>query len=453
MILHLLCRRKTRVVLTAVLAAFSAGVVDARQADPASTYRRMSGNVRVTQNGQVLLTADITLDRTQTVYLQSDGRFYPSHGRTQAAMYLTVDGRLTGNHSLIDWTVASTESPVQHSFNCIGLTTLPAGNHRVRLVARRFDRDFSVGSESNLCVLVSPAARAAANNGGRVRDIDVFTDNETRIDRLPTFTAASLRAPAGGNAVIALASGRCRTRNLRGPWGDAKYAIGLNGNMVSRAEQAMSVQDLFKGAEQEAPMFTHARFSANRISGDPTIELLATEFPWPVPPNIPQNLVFDSRWPYLVALCGPFGCNGHASTSRAGREYDFTDYLTVGGNQPNTPPLNQWNRIARGTIRIPTGHNGIVMVTGKARFQGDRRDAGGHGALRLRIDGRYVGSIGVQGLSNGHAVSQRTVGASFLTSGGAALSVGDHTVELMGRAAGDFRHLSVHREANLLWFD
>jgi hypothetical protein len=63
----------------------------------------------------------------------------------------------------------------------------------------------------------------------------------------------------------------------------------------------------------------------------------------------------------------------------------------------------------------------------------------------------------VQELRKPSGISQRTVCTSYLSSeSGTSLSVGSHTVEAWGMANGtfkSFRHLCIHRETILVWFD
>ena len=441
------------VILAALLVAAPADAATPRQATGASSYTSLPADVRVTRDRQVVLQRTFNLQRGQQVLITAEGRLFPSGGRTTAGLRLLVDNVARGSESFIDWTTASTTDPAQHAFSCLASLYLDAGRHTVKLISRRGARDFSVGGRSNLSILVSPARRVFRNGGGQFTGIDVATDNLTDLRDLPTRTIASVRASAGGNEIIVLAAGRSRNQNYAGPYGDAKWGIGLNGNLQGRDTTQMSVQDLFIGAEQEAPMMAQARFPASMIAGNPQVQLLATEFPWAVQPQPPQDLVYRSRWPQLVALTGPFGVSGHVSTTRDGRRWDHTDYLNIGGNVAGSPPLNRWFRVARGTIRVPEGHNGIVYISGRVRFQGDRADAGGNGFLSLRLDGGWVGSVGVQQLRDGRAISQRTCCTSYLAAGNQKLAPGDHTIELMAKAAGDFKHLSVHRECNLLWFD
>jgi hypothetical protein len=109
--------------------------------------------------------------------------------------------------------------------------------------------------------------------------------------------------------------------------------------------------------------------------------------------------------------------------------------------------------LAAATLDLPAGHDGVVMFLAKTRVQGDLADAGGTASLHLALDGRPVGSIGVQQLAAPDGASQRTVAASYLAAGDQALAPGRHTVVVYGRADGQFKHLAMVKDLNLIWFD
>lgn len=74
--------------------------------------------------------------------------------------------------------------------------------------------------------------------------------------------------------------------------------------------------------------------------------------------------------------------------------------------------------------------------------------------LYIKINGERVGSLGVQELGNSpNTVSTRTLSASYLSAASGALAPGCHTVETVGLAQGDFRHLMMDADLPLLWFD
>lgn len=82
--------------------------------DNTSQYLQLASDTLVTSRqfqGQTLLQATLTLTTSQNVLFESDGRFYP----------YDQDGlAVISNGSALDYKDGSV--PVQHSFNCIGLT-------------------------------------------------------------------------------------------------------------------------------------------------------------------------------------------------------------------------------------------------------------------------------------------------------------------------------------------
>ena len=130
-----------------------------------------------------------------------------------------------------------------------------------------------------------------------------------------------------------------------------------------------------------------------------------------------------------------------------------SDYIVVGGSRTPQTPLRQARLLASGQLDLPPGHDGVVFFSAKARVQGDTSDPGGNVFLWLEIDGRRRGFMGVQQLKSPSSVSQRTVGVSYLAAGGQRLQPGTHSVKLFGRADGDFKHLSVHNDCSVLYFD
>jgi hypothetical protein len=69
-------------------------------------------------------------------------------------MVIQVDGTSISNTSGLDFRVSS---PMQHSFNCVGLTTISAGTHTVTLLGYNDPSvsggQFYVGSTSNLAAI------------------------------------------------------------------------------------------------------------------------------------------------------------------------------------------------------------------------------------------------------------------------------------------------------------
>lgn len=85
--------------------------------DSTSTYGELSADTVVSDpllapnQGKVLIEKYIYLDETKTVYLQSDGRFFPYNKVGPAAVVIRVDGNNASNESIIDF---RSNSAAQH---------------------------------------------------------------------------------------------------------------------------------------------------------------------------------------------------------------------------------------------------------------------------------------------------------------------------------------------------
>lgn len=109
--------------------------------------------------------------------------------------------------------------------------------------------------------------------------------------------------------------------------------------------------------------------------------------------------------------------------------------------------------IAETTVNIPNGHNGVVFFKATTRIQGDPSDIGGNISLWINIDGKDVGTIGVQQIKSPNSVSARMIAASYVSSGNNKLSTGQHTVKVYAKADGKFIHLTGTNELPLVYFD
>ena len=424
-----------------------------------SKYKTIVDDVLVTTNDQTILSHTFTLDTAQDVLVEADGSYYPTqwkHGRAQ--MKIRIDGVDSGTPSAIDWRTNSSVNPVRHSFNCIRMASLAAGTHTIELKAHLPDQiGFYVGSDSCLGILVNPGRLSSVS--GSATNINVQSDHISDYRKLPSVNIMTAGITANNEDVIILASGYGqKANNYVGRSGDMMWMIHLNHKFMGENYSLSPVNDCWEGAEQQAPMFTHARFPGKVIGASGTISLEASEFPWLTAPPCPQLLTYDVPGADLIVLGGGLGVCGSANNCIPGdKGRVFQEFQNIGGHVPRSPPLNEWRKICEGTMTIPEGHNGIVMVCAKARFQGDEKDEGGYGLLRIKIDGAWIGSGGIQELRKPAGVSQRTVCTSYLSSeSGTRLSVGSHAVEAWGMANGtfkSFRHLSIHRETILVWFD
>uniref|UniRef100_UPI00224FCC41 hypothetical protein n=1 Tax=Dyella silvatica TaxID=2992128 RepID=UPI00224FCC41 len=196
--------------------------------------------------------------------------------------------------------------------------------------------------------------------------------------------------------------------------------------------------------------FTHALVSG--LSNAPhTISLLTSAIPYVGQNNTVQyRMGSDSR---VITLQG--GMTVVGSAPQASDPHNEANYLCIASNinWSGCPAMGTNTVLAEADIVIPQGHNGVVLITGKTRIQGDPADQGGQSSLFLSIDGVTHGAVGVQDLAYPDAVSTRTLGASYLATGANALSPGTHHVVLYGRATGSFMHLATTKDLPLIWFD
>jgi len=415
-------------------------------------YLELAADVRIAATTD-LLTALVVLDGEHSVFVQSDGRYFPAVETGRAEVFITIDGAEIGNRSRLDWGPVLSNNPVQHCFNSIGLARLAAGEHTFCLRVRREDADYFVGAGSNLSILIDPAPFAAEKSlSETVRGVDIVTGRFEEGDSLQTVCVLSIPGRAGA-AAVALASGVCQNPNPKGPYGDAMWGIYLDGAFGGRDLATWSVNDLFRKSELTAPMYVHAFLPG----GAGAVSLEATEFPllakWEAEEHEIRYDVLAGGCTKLIVLGGGLSVCGRASSSTPGKEQHIEDFQDIGGTSRESPPLKTWQLVAAGTVAIPPDHNGIVFFTAKARFQGDSADLGGFGRLRIKVDEEWRGSLGIQQLKRPNCISQRTACASYLATGTAALSPGSHAVEAWAKADGSFKHLSVHREAILIWFD
>lgn len=406
-----------------------------------SGYAQLDRDVRVSVRTDVL-SFDVVASSQSDLFVSSDGRFFPSGG-TAGATYVTVDGARVSNESAIDW--AGSTDPQQHSFDAVGATRVEPGTHRVALVADPTAGPFSLGSASNLAAMMRPS--------GTVKQVTLPADSgpfDFQTAGLQAGTPAPTRPLLAtdvgpGDAVVVGSGDAYRTAHA----GDAMLGLSLDGRSLGNASALWSVQDLCECAELRGPLFTHAFLAG--LSGPHRISLDASEFPW-MSGEDPADYTVASGTTMLT-LQGPMQVRGSAPTSHAAD--DWWDYVGVGTAEgwPGVPPVGTDVPLASAAFDVPASHDGVVMFLAKTRVQGDPADPGGTVTLHLALDGRPVGSVGVQQLAAPDGASQRTVAASYLASGDGALPPGRHTVVVYGRADGTFKHLAMVKDLNLIWFD
>ena len=89
----------------------------------------------------------------------------------------------------------------------------------------------------------------------------------------------------------------------------------------------------------------------------------------------------------------------------------------------------------------------------KVRLQPGRDDLGGKASIWLNIDGKDVGTIGIQDYKFPNCESSRTLSASFLTSDNNRLSPGKHEVRVYLQAEGNFNTISYSIDLPLVYLD
>lgn len=450
--------RTIKMILIAALIAASPSAAYA--ADVQSKYLEMPSDIKI-MGGGALLSTNISLSEPAWVYVQSDGRYYPGppDAKSLGNAFITVDGAKVTNDSVIDWRQSSAKQ--QHSFNVVGAAYLGAGNHTVNLNASTDGSSVYYGAGSNLSVLVDAASSVSLSTlAGDSPTLNFDTTNTPEGTALPEPRARSTLltaySDAGGKAV-AMASGR---NYVYGTYGDAMYGIFMKNAEPNIDSMTWSINDLYSGAETQAPMYSQALFEET-FPGDP-IQLVASESPYYKPVASTTNSVQyrAGAGTTLVVLSGGMSIVGKGLSSTfpyqsMGWNSRFS-YLCAGSSNGSAgcPRTGSEFIIGEGQVCVPNGHNGVVMFSSKTRVQGDTADSGGTVSLYLKIDGQQKGANGIQQLGpKPHAESTRTISTSYLATGAGVLSAGCHTVQLATIVSGSFLHLAVNPDMPIVWFD
>ena len=439
-----------------------------------SKYLSLTSDMNVVSNSPVftnVLETTISLPRAQWVYVQSDGGIEPS-GTSLAWLEIYIDQVRISNSSTIDWRGSS--NAVAHSFNCIGAKYLSAGSHTIQLQAsKKGSGTYKIKAKSNLSIMTDPAPTVLVSSLSS--DAGPYNFNTTSQNCLNSHPNLSVLAQNVGltspQVIISLASGRSYKTTASG---DAMWGIFHNGTYPGNNAASWSVNDLFEGAELQAPMYNHAYVSG--VTGNNSMTLRASEYPW-IDQNTQNTVVYKiGATTKLISLTG-MQVKGKGTAGGHNCTYYFTDWKAVGtGPEGTVSECSQFPEcspteprtcgttdrpctgtdvlLASGTISIPAGHSGVVMIVAKTHLQGDSCDNGSTARLKIKLDGSWVGSEGLQQTKCPNGESQRIMGASYLATG---LSQGNHSVQVYGRidlaSTDSVRHISMTRYLPLIWFD
>ncbi|MBV8363929.1 MAG: hypothetical protein JO193_05135 [Candidatus Eremiobacteraeota bacterium] len=412
-----------------------------------SQYLQTAADISVSGAPTPILTATVAGGRS--VYLQSDGRFYPT-SPCIAYLYITVDGVKVTDDSLIDWTASTNRQ--QHSFDVIGAAALSPGNHTITLTAQG-SGSFVVGAPTSLSILI--------NTGTTIKkyalssDTGVLSFNTAGIQEgqpLPRISFGSIAAlVATGQPVVAALSGRTYNGGYNCCYGDPLWNISIDGQAERNAYSDWTDNDIFTGAELQAPMFSHAYFDG-LASGYHTLSADASALPY-TPPLVDTVQYRIGAGTQLIVLWGGMAVSGRGTL--VNDQYHRLDYICVGSSSgsPGCPSVNTDVTIATFSITVPSTDSGVVFLTAKSRVQGDSSDAGGTVSFWIDVDGVERGSLGVQQLQYPNSVSTRTISASYLATGANRLAAGNHQISVHAKVTGSFVHLSLTKDLPLIWFD
>lgn len=433
----------------------------ASAASPNSRYLQLGQDRKVEPGVPVaLLSMRIHAEKPSWLYVQSDGVYAPT-GETIANAYITINGKPVSNDSVTDW--RGSRAPQPHAFNTIGAVRVEAGWVRVVLHGRSNGGGARFHAGSNLSAMLDPAREVVVTQLARPSAwLDFDTRDTPEGEPLPRSGyrhALAHRAGTSGGMVVAMASGRSYAATSPG---DAMWGIFLDGKQPPTWRMTWSINDLFReGAETQAAMFSHAVLEMPKGGGE--VSLVTSESPYYQPKMASTNGVKYrvGTGARLITLSGGMRVAGSAraapryyKANGLNSRYSYICLGTNGFNPRKCPPLGGNVVLGKSRVCVPRGHNGVVLFASKTRIQGDQHDPGGDVSLRLRINGKYVGSTGYQSLGPlPHSVSTRTLSTSYLAAGTSALAPGCHDVEAVGFAKGNFRNISMNADMPLLWFD
>ena len=208
-----------------------------------SQYSSLANDTAIGNSGQTIIQQTINVTAPSWIYVQTDGRVYPSGGKAIADVWIDVDGAMKSNASVVDWSKSSDLQ--QHSYNAIGAVYVGAGQHTVSVIAQSLNSlSFTVGATSNLSTVVGPATTVSvASLSTDTSTLSFNTAGLTSTSILPTSPIVTLDVNgANGSPVIALASAR---NYENGNAGDPLSTITLDGATLANNEASWSDNDLW----------------------------------------------------------------------------------------------------------------------------------------------------------------------------------------------------------------
>ena len=453
----------------------SAGTVvsSASTATTESMYVQLK-QARVVTAPTTLLRATIKLGNRDSVFVQTDGTYRPNNRTSAADVYITIDGRKVTNDSLADW--RSSEQLDAHPFDAMGSVTLTSGQHTIALRAKppllaqcNYDvcssstdkggvrtGGFDVLAGANLSVFVHPASdvtskQLSSDVGPFNFDTTGYFTTDTHLTKpLPIQPLLSTNVDAGESAV-ALGSGWLFAN---GGTGDAMLTMLLDGSFPGDDVSSWAVNDLWFGAELRAPESVQEFVAPSSAARE--VSLGTIEFPW-----MPAWGAADDPVVYSVAASTTMTVmsGGLSIAGVAGGPSDTSpdpQPALIGGSQEGVP-TGRRVQLTSALVNVPSGDPGIVFFSAKAMNQGgggfDQPPSRGTMSLFLTIDGKRVGPRTRQEVSVPDDGSGATIATSYLATGRAHLSTGNHLVQVWGRADGPFRQAWMWPNAGLIWFD
>jgi hypothetical protein len=426
----------------------------------------------------------------QTVIV-SDGDFSPAQGNAVAQVQLYLNGTPVGNSSVIDWTYSYNGAQALHSFHLVALATLNPGTNTLSLMGQDLSSgsSFYVGANTSMSVLQSSAQKfqlgQLTQDTISVQDpgIPGFLSNPSTLASFDTPAATyvqntdqaflRLQDPLSGPAAVLMGgraywSGTASTVNpyssVRSGYGDGGASISLSpsgaaGVCPGLNQATWAVNDLWPGAEVQAPISSQALYQGGYTS---VPEAIAAPFEWPSwaldsigNPNGAMFRVGASTT--LLSIENPKILGG--ATTGLSPTCNQDAAVCIGSSSSplyaDCPAMGSVVTVAQTTVTIPPGHDGVVLFLAKTRVAGGNAipTESGMAYLAITIDGNRVGPLGIQQLMPNHADSQRTISTSYLSSGDQRLSVGQHTVQVIGWGVGNFEHLMFFQDLPLVFFD